>query len=180
MRLLILLFFLVFSKAGYSQTADDYKDRGDKKVKLKDLTGAIAEYTKAIQINPKHAMSYLSRASCKSELEDHRGAIIDYTVFISLFAANYRHIYNNEDYDAMLNLGFNSRGYSKFILRDYSGALLDYNTAISANPKDSRSYNQRGFVKILLNDKEGGCLDFSKAGELGYTKAYRNIKEYCN
>jgi hypothetical protein len=30
-----------------------------------------------------------------------------------------------------------------------------------------------------LGDKDGGCLDFSKAGELGYTEAYKSIEVLC-
>lgn len=37
----------------------------------------------------------------------------------------------------------------------------------------------RGECKIKLGDIEGACLDFSKAGELGYEKAYDEIEKYC-
>jgi len=33
---------------------------------------------------------------------------------------------------------------------------------------------------MLLGQKDSGCLDLSKAGELGYFKAYETIKKYCN
>jgi hypothetical protein len=38
----------------------------------------------------------------------------------------------------------------------------------------------RGIIKHSLGDENGGCLDLSKAGELGYTPAYKVISEYCN
>ncbi len=36
-----------------------------------------------------------------------------------------------------------------------------------------------GVAKLDLGDKQGACLDWSKAGELGYEKAYDAIKEEC-
>ena len=38
----------------------------------------------------------------------------------------------------------------------------------------------RGYAKLNLNQKDSACLDFSKAGELGYEKAYEEIKKFCN
>jgi hypothetical protein len=38
----------------------------------------------------------------------------------------------------------------------------------------------RGLSKIILGQKDSGCLDLSKAGELGYDRAYEAIEKYCN
>ncbi len=37
-----------------------------------------------------------------------------------------------------------------------------------------------GVAKLGLGQKDSGCLDLSKAGELGFDKAYESIKKYCN
>ena len=43
------------------------------------------------------------------------------------------------------------------------------------------AYYFRALANIKIgNDKEMSCLDLSKAGELGYEKAYVAIKKYCN
>ncbi len=42
------------------------------------------------------------------------------------------------------------------------------------------AYYGRGVAKLGLGWKESGCLDLSKAGELGYSKAYEAIRKYCN
>jgi hypothetical protein len=65
-------------------------------------------------------------------------------------------------------------------LEDYRGAILDFNMAIELNPKSGDAYYSRGLAKIALNDVNGGCLDLSKAGELGYDRAYEVIKKLCN
>jgi len=54
------------------------------------------------------------------------------------------------------------------------------NKAIELDPKDTDAYSNRGVAKLILGQKDSGCLDFSKAGELGYAKAYEAIKEFCN
>ncbi len=99
--------------------------------------------------------------------------------FISLI--NNKHSYNNKQYDYILSYAFSERAGSKGMLKDWKVALLDHNKAISINPNEGRFYHFRGLAKIIfLNDKEGGCLDLSKAGALGYSEAYKNIKDFCN
>ena len=48
-----------------SITAIPYYDKGVSKAKLKDFNGAISDYTKAINLNPKYAESYNNRGYAK-------------------------------------------------------------------------------------------------------------------
>jgi hypothetical protein len=59
-------------------------------------------------------------------------------------------------------------------------ALEDFNFAVDFEPEMATNYAMRALIKYSLNDKNGACLDWSKAGELGYEKAYDEIKEKCN
>jgi hypothetical protein len=52
--------------------------------------------------------------------------------------------------------------------------------SIEINPKSAEAYENRGLSKIAIGQKDNGCKDLSKAGELGYEKAYERIKEFCN
>jgi len=63
------------SQAAHAQSAEDYVNRGDEKRKAGDLDGAIAEYSKAIEINPTDASIYISRGQTKRMLGDYKGAI---------------------------------------------------------------------------------------------------------
>ena len=64
-KLIILLVALVSLTTSYCQTAEDYFDLGVSKAKLKDYRGAIADYTKVIEIDPNYALAYLNRGYAK-------------------------------------------------------------------------------------------------------------------
>lgn len=63
---------------------------------------------------------------------------------------------------------------------DQKGALTDCNSAIKLNPRYAEVHYVRGLIKHSLGDENGGYLDLSKAGELGYSPAYKVISDYCN
>ena len=62
-----------------AETGDVYFDRAYDKAEKGDYYGAIADYTKVIEINPRNAAAYNNRGSAKSNLNDDYGAIADYT-----------------------------------------------------------------------------------------------------
>src|ERR1019366_6643794 len=77
-----------------------------------DYIGAIAEYTKAIKLNPNDAHAYLNRGLAKFSLEDDRGAITDCNKAIEL----------NPNYA----MAYYLRGSAKLPLKDKDGACLDW------------------------------------------------------
>ncbi len=113
----LFFLFLIFSSNIYSQalTAEEYVDSGNAKSDLKDYRGAIADYTKAIEINPNFADAYYNRGLAKADLKDYRGAIADYTKAIEI---------DPNDAKAYVN-----RGNAKFELGDKDGACLDWSKA---------------------------------------------------
>ena len=80
-----------------------------------DYIGAIAEYTKAIKLNPNDAHAYLNRGLAKFSLEDDRGAITDCNKAIEL----------NPNYA----MAYYLRGSAKLPLKDKDGACLDWSKA---------------------------------------------------
>ena len=76
---------VVFStQAAHAQSAGEFFNRGNAKYRLRDYQGAIADYTKAIQIDPQDAFSYVNRGNAKKGLGDHQGAIADYSKAIEI------------------------------------------------------------------------------------------------
>jgi tetratricopeptide (TPR) repeat protein len=144
----------------------EFTESGNDKFNLEDYSGAIADYSIAIKLNPNNAVLHCNRGLAKYHLENYSGAIADYNKAIEL-DPNYSTAYLN-------------RGVVKNKLQDYRGAIADYSKAIELDPKSSATYYNRGLVKHKMQDLNGACLDWSKAGELGDEDAYDLIKKYCN
>ena len=66
------------------ETDLDYKQRGNAKYNKGDLDGAILDWDKAIELNPKYADAYYNRGIAKSDKGDLDGAILDYDKAIEL------------------------------------------------------------------------------------------------
>ena len=67
--LILILFFISFISC--KQTAEDYNKKGLAKFNVKDYKRAIADYTKAIEINPNNAETYYNRGRAKNYLKDY-------------------------------------------------------------------------------------------------------------
>ena len=93
------------------ETAEGYFLVGTNKRKLGDTQGAIADYNKAIAINPQNANSYNNRGIAKSNLKDYQGAIADYNKAIEI--------------DPQLAVAYNNRGLAKYSLNGYQGVCVD-------------------------------------------------------
>ena len=76
MKQFILLGLIALASSG-SQDAIVYYGRGLAKSTKGDQDGAIADFSKAIELNPKLAEAYLNRGLAKSTKGDQDGAIAD-------------------------------------------------------------------------------------------------------
>ena len=107
-----------FNQSGNAQNADYYLDTGMEKGKSGDLQGAIADFSKAIQVNPQHARAYYNRAHAKELNNDLNGAIADYNKAVEI--------------DPQYALAYHNRGIIKFFsLDDRQGACADWRMANS-------------------------------------------------
>jgi tetratricopeptide (TPR) repeat protein len=61
-----------------AETAADYNNRGIAKVGKGDFDGAIADYSRALELDPKFAAAYRRRGIAKQAKSDFDGAIADY------------------------------------------------------------------------------------------------------
>ena len=64
-KLLFTLALIVFFNS-FGQTAEEYFNSGYDKAQVKDYYGAIADYTKVIEINPNLAEAYYNRGFSKA------------------------------------------------------------------------------------------------------------------
>jgi tetratricopeptide (TPR) repeat protein len=132
--------------------ASDYFLKGEEKIDQGDFKGAVVNFDRAIEVNPKYADAYNNRGLVKIEqLNDVPGALADFNRAITL----------NPRY----GLAYNNRGLLKASkLKDSRGALADYNQAIAINPKFALAYYNRAILKKnKLSDFAGALADFDQA-----------------
>jgi len=65
-------------------TAKDYYDRAGERSDKGDLDGAIADYSKAIEIDPRYVDAYYARGIARKAKDDLDGAIADYSKGIEI------------------------------------------------------------------------------------------------
>lgn len=126
-----------------------YYNRGLYKLIAGNYSGAIDDYTAAIELKKDNALAYHDRGTAKRKLGDMQGALYDYRM-----ATNYEHNFP---------MAFNNMGSVKIILGDYDGALEDYSVAINLDSSYFIAYNNRGSAKYFLGDLESALSDFNAA-----------------
>ena len=151
-------------------SVETYLRWGNAKYKLGNYRGAIADYTKVIQLQPdiattyvNHiAIAYVNRGTAKRELGQYFAAIADYDIAIRL---------KPDDAYAYVN-----RGLAKGNLKQHIAAIADYNIAIRLKPDDAIYYFNRGVAKHELEQYFAAISDYDIAIRLKpkYADAYLN------
>jgi len=135
----LIIFCLFITILAYAQTAEDYFNSGLTKSNKQDYKGAIQDYSKAIELDPKLVKAYVNRGLAKANIKDYREAIQDYSKAIEL--------------DPKLAKTYESRGLAKANIKDYRGAIQDFTKAIELNPNLDKAYNNWFFctVNVIIN-----------------------------
>jgi tetratricopeptide (TPR) repeat protein len=167
--------------------ADDYFLAASESYEAGNYQQALANYDKAIKLNPQYAEAYNNRGNLRYvHLKNPTGALADYDRSIAL-RPNSTLTYVNRgglradefndikgaiaDFDKSITLDnqdylvYNNRGYLKDAnLNDLRGALLDYDRAIALNPRSVLAYNNRGNLNYhKLSNKEVAIADYNQA-----------------
>tara|TARA_Y100001968_G_scaffold213982_1_gene196909 strand:+ start:999 stop:1619 length:621 start_codon:yes stop_codon:yes gene_type:complete len=144
---------LAASEKAYAESAGFYFIRAYNKAEEGDFYGAISDYTKVIEINPRDEKAYNNRGYAKNALKDYQAAILDFNKAIEI---------NPRSVDAFYN-----RARSHLFLGDNYGSISDNTRALEINPRLADAYLNRGIAKSNLGDKKGACNDYKKAISLG-------------
>jgi serine/threonine-protein kinase len=129
--------------------------RGRTKWWLRDYSGAIADYDRAIALNPKCGGYYSNRGEAKYTLKKVPEALADYNKCIELDPGNAQAYFN--------------RGTLKILcLTNYTEAITDFTKAIElhSDPHEEDIFLWRGNAKLQLKDYAGAIVDYSKSIEL--------------
>jgi tetratricopeptide (TPR) repeat protein len=132
--------------------AEGFLNRAGARAFNGDMNGAIADCTRAIDLDPKSEPAVYKRGALKLQKGDYDGAIVDFTRAIELDAKN--------------AIAYRNRALAKNLNADADGAIADYNHAIGLDPKNAVAFNSRGMIKKAKGDLDGAIADFTSAIEL--------------
>jgi tetratricopeptide (TPR) repeat protein len=123
---------------------------------------AIADYSRAIAINPDFSDAYYNRAVAFSNLNQPDKAIADYSKAIE-FEPNFAKAYYN-------------RGNKYEYLKQWENAISDYTRALGIDPGIKAAYANRGIAYEYMKQWDKAIADCSRAIELdpNYNTAYYN------
>ena len=167
-------------------TADDFFITAQEKSQKGDYPGAIADYNRALVINPQFEEIYFRRGIARSLTKDWQGAEADYTRAIEinpqhpeayLHRGSIRNALSNwqgakSDFDiaAVLNPNISSiyvgRGLALCELNNCPSGLKDYDRAIALNPADAEAYTRRAFAYHQLGNNRVAVENYIAAAEL--------------
>jgi len=158
-----------------------------------DREGALADYTKVIELDPRNVGAYNNRGNRKRDKGDLDGAIADYTRALEV-NPRYALAYNNRglvrkqkgDFDGAITdytkaveidptyaRAFDNRGDARLAKDDPAGAAADYGRAIAIDSSFAVAWTDRGFARATLGDQRSAIADYTKAISLDSTWAYR-------
>src|SRR5207237_2204492 len=129
----------------------NHMQRGIELAQQKHFDAAVAEFTKAIEANPKDPRGYAKRgtayrASNPPRLPD---AYADFSKAIEVAPKD--------------EVAYRERGMTAVMQNQFDAALPDFDKAIELKPDDAYTYKFRGFAEIGLNQWDKAVADFTTA-----------------
>ncbi|MBS2010146.1 MAG: tetratricopeptide repeat protein [Cyanobacteria bacterium SZAS TMP-1] len=196
LQLTSLLALPTFAQAPQSKRlVGHYCNVGHKFAESGDYNAAIANFSRALTIDPDDITSRKERAASYLGVGRNADALADYDKLIALKPDVERYYQEraltNEklhrldkallDYDQIIRLNptRDTPHYRKAALyetlHDYSRAVAEYSLVIARNPKDDEAYTKRGHANFLRADYKSALKDLTEAIKLdpGYAaRAY--------
>jgi tetratricopeptide (TPR) repeat protein len=139
------------------ETADSFYKRGNENYNKRDFVGAVADYTRAIEANPKYKQAYYKRGLVKDAEGDRDGAIADYTRAIEI--------------DPKYADAYRGRADVWEKKKQYDSAIKDIQRAIELEPKKGDYYLDLGWYQLFNRNPREAIAASLKALELSPAKA---------
>jgi tetratricopeptide (TPR) repeat protein/V8-like Glu-specific endopeptidase len=130
--------------------ADDYLAAGLEKERKNDYQGALLEYDRAIEANPRYAEAYMGRGFANYKLGERSPALTDFNTAITL--------------NPKLARAYVNRANMRLEFKDWKYAIMDYDKAIEIDANYVEAYIGRGVAReSWFNSPVGGMVDFNLA-----------------
>lgn len=146
----------LYSKGGSSvsaKTAEEYLQSGNASFDQGNLSQAISDLTKAVEINPKLSKAYNNRGFAYATQGNFPQAISDFTRVIEI---------NPQDAEAYYSRGFVNSKQSNF-----NQAISDFSKAIEIDPNLAKAYYSRGKNYYNIKEYDKAWADVHKTQGLG-------------
>ncbi len=137
------------------QMIDDplvYNNRGTFQLQQGRVDGAIADFSKALELEPTFSMAALNRGFARAQQLDWFEAENDYLLALEA--------------DPQQILALKLLGMARLAQGKLNTAIDAYTKALTLNPEDADTYGGRGFVRFFAKDYAGATTDFTKARQL--------------
>lgn len=161
-----------------------------------DFIQAIANFDRAIKLDPRYFQAYIERGNVKDALQDLPGAIADFTTAIGINPKSAPAYYNRAtvmsrsgrrqaaivDYDKAIEINpkyaqaYLNRGNELDDLGDLQGALKSYNAAIAIRPNYALAFLNRGIAYGRAGNRTKAIADLRHAANL--FKSVGNLDRY--
>ncbi|HET6669172.1 MAG TPA: tetratricopeptide repeat protein, partial [Pyrinomonadaceae bacterium] len=155
---ILFIYLLILTPGAQGQelkSADEYSQRGIARFQKNDLDGAIADFTKVIEMNGKdQAFCYYFRGMAHYRKGDSNQAIDDLSKAIALKP------------DPRF---FDDRGNLLAKQGELDRAIVDLNKAIEIAPQYAKAYGDRGLIRLMRGETADAELDLKKCFELDST-----------
>ncbi|HXX93282.1 MAG TPA: tetratricopeptide repeat protein [Planctomycetota bacterium] len=170
----------------FPQEAEGFLKSAEYKQQQRDAEGALADFTRALEMNPKLAAAWYGRGVLLSNKGQLDRALADYSKAIeadpkfakAYFSRAILRSYRNDDEGALADYGkavesdpsYGKAWFNRGLLRsgrkDYDGAIGDFTRAIGVNGADIDAWFNRGNAWAAKGDHEKAIFDYSKVVEL--------------
>jgi Flp pilus assembly protein TadD len=169
------------ASVGFNQITEVYRSGIDLQtfdkiaaIRATQFNEAIADYDKAIELNPNFPRAYYERGWAKMQKGDFEGARADYETWKQIDRAGVdgskgvavvdysRSLAQHIELVGMMNF----RAQVELGALNFDNAIQGYSVAIAVTPQSDELYNSRGYAKLLKGDLKGAEADFVKATQL--------------
>src|SRR5919197_4897309 len=143
--------------------AANHMQRGIELAQQKNYQGAIDEFTKAIEANPKDARGYTNRGTAYRQAAQTAQAAGDAGAAATRYSSALADFTKAIEVAPKDEVAYRERGMTAVMQSQFDVARPDSDKAIELAPDDGYAYKFRGFAEIGLNQWDKAAADFTTA-----------------